>query len=185
MPSHCTGLSVLLLACLATPSSAPRARDCTVYLYLDDDGASHRTRKLQEVPESKREAMITYQDCRKNFREGGSFAYVGRSKTQEEAARTVRSDQADEGVWAWFKRKHRNLRDWRGFLACIAAAVALAGLIGLVVAAFQTHLAWGLAVLLLPVVPVFFAVLHWKRAWNALLVWLAGWSALIVTVYVV
>jgi len=179
------GLPILLLASLAASSVASRPRDCTVYLYLDDDGTSHRTRKLQEVPESKREAMITYQDCRKNFREGGSFAYVGRSTPSVDGERVGSRAKADEGVWAWFKRKHRNLRDWRGFLACIAAAVALAGLIGLVVTAFRTHVAWGLGVLLLPVVPVFFAVMHWERAWNALLVWLVGWVALIVTVYVV
>jgi spore maturation protein SpmA len=57
------------------------------------------------------------------------------------------------------------MRTWQavGLIALLAAA--LAGWIGLLVTAFRSGLAWGLCSLLVPLVGLVFAIVHWREVW--------------------
>lgn len=59
-------------------------------------------------------------------------------------------------------------------LALIGAIVAIAGGIGLLIAAFKTSMLWGIGSFLFTPVAVLFVVLHWDVARNPFLLTLGG-----------
>ena len=56
----------------------------------------------------------------------------------------------------------------------VVGLVVLVSFIWVVVIAFQTHIAWGLVCLFLPVAMLVFAILHWNKVWKVFLVNLAS-----------
>lgn len=59
------------------------------------------------------------------------------------------------------------------FLIAVLALVGLVTFFWIVVLGFQTHIAWGLVCLLVPLGVVVFAIVYWRRAWIPLVLHLA------------
>jgi hypothetical protein len=88
-------------------------------------------------------------------------------------------------------RDPRILRSEEIFMQTLAAVTALFGIalvllgyLGFLVAAFRTSVMWGLAVLLLPIVPIVFLIAYWERAKNSFFLQLWGIAFVVIAVLV-
>ena len=65
-------------------------------------------------------------------------------------------------------------------LLIIGMIVTFVGGVWFLVVAFQESILWGLGCLFIPIVPLFFLILHWDQASKPFLVQLAGFVPLMV-----
>lgn len=172
----------MLLSFLAGQTPAPGGGRCTVYMYLDDQGNSIRTRKYESIPPEKRNSVITYQDCSASFAKKPSFSYTQESR---EETTFVAETVAETGIIDWFRDRHRRLERWQVIVMLLSLATLLGGLIGIAVAAFRVSVWWGLGVLFLPIVPLVFIFLYWRDTRVPFFAWQVGWIALVLVGYVI
>ncbi len=167
-------MTSILTSCMLLTVLAGQAQDqvrCPVYMYLDDQGNSVRTRKYDSIPPTKRDSVITFQDCSARLEKKASFSYTQAS--EEPGALFEEASISD-----WFRRRHRELERWQVIVVLLSLAVFLGGLIGIVVVAFRISVLWGLGGLLLPLVPVVFILMHWRDTRVPFLAWLLGWISI-------
>jgi len=164
--------SCLLLTVLA--GQAPEKGRCTVYMYLDDQGNSVRTRKYDSIPEAKKNTVVIYQDCSPKLEKRQSFSYVQEKQESLSGYDLPILGDGDSSVFDFIRRRHRELDQWQVILVLLGLAAFLGGLIGMAVSAFRISPFWGLGVLLLPILPPVFAAMYWRDNQAPFLAWLGG-----------
>ncbi len=65
----------------------------------------------------------------------------------------------------------------------IGLAISVIGGIGLLLAAFRTHVFWGIACIFIPPAAIIYTVLHWDEAKNPFLLQLVGLGILLLGSY--
>jgi hypothetical protein len=181
----CAGLGLFVLLAtgygLAAQTGSGR---CRVYMYLDDTGNSVRTRKFDSIPESKRDSVVTYTDCSPDFAKRTRQPF---SLTHESATEGGLDDPEEWGPsptwWEDVRTVPDRLESWQVTVVIFLFLIFIAAQIGLLIASFRVHILWGLGVLLLPVVPIVFIVLHWDKAKVSFLAWLFSWIGMLVVIF--
>ena len=183
--------SLLVFIGLLAASGVVQAKRCTVYVYLDHAGKTHKTRNLKDVPADKRASLLTYKDdCTTKLRAieapakglpAEAFETDGSLTDPERNSAT--SDESYQVPDTW--TESRQPPSWLRYLMWLSLLLIIGGTIGVVIEAFRQSILWGLAVLILPFVWLIFSILAWHRVKVPFLAGLVGYIGLGVTSMVI